>query len=297
MGMSQEVIDKHLEAGKIAKEVKNDSINDVEPGMKVVNLVKLVEERIKDRGADIAFPCNVSINEVAAHYTSPKDDETKIEKGDYLKLDLGVHVEGYIADTATTTKVGEEKDELMESAEQGLEEAKKQMKPGNVVGEIGGKIENTIKSYGFSPIINLSGHKMERYDLHTGVSLPNIKSNSQYELKEGDVFAIEPFSTPGDGKVKEGTGSYIMNLEKERSVRMKRSREILEYLKNRKSLPFAERWIYEKFPGGKTKISLKKLIDRDIIHPYRVLIESSGENVAQFEDTVIVKDEPIVTTK
>ena len=265
--------------------------------MKVIDVVKMVENSIKDEGAGIAFPCNVSINETAAHYTSPKDDEKTIDKGDYVKLDLGVHIDGYIADTATTTKVDEKSDKLMEAAEQALEQAKKMMKPGTKVGEIGRAIEDTINSYGFSPIRNLSGHKMEPWDLHTGVSLPNVNTNSRYKLKKGDVFAIEPFSTPGDGKVGEGTESYIMNLEKEISVRMKRSRQIMEFLKDRKSLPFAERWIYEEYPGGKTKIALKKLIDRDIIHPYRVLVESSGENVAQFEDTVIVDEDPIVTTK
>lgn len=296
MTLNEETKSKYLEAGKIANEVLKKAEDKIEPELKIIDLVKFVESSIKKKGGEIAFPCNVSVNNTAAHYTSPKDDEKTVKSGDYVKIDLGVHIEGYIADTATTVKVNHEKDDLMKAAETALEIAKKEIKPGKEVGKIGKTIEQKIRSYGFNPIQNLTGHKMEQWNLHTGVSLPNIESNSQYELKKGDVLAIEPFATNGDGKVIEGKESYIMNLEKNSSIRMNRAREITNYIKPRKSLPFAERWIYEEFSGGKTKIALKKMINRDIINPYRVLNEVSGGKVSQYEDTVIVSEDPIVTT-
>ncbi|MEO2152470.1 MAG: type II methionyl aminopeptidase, partial [Thermococcus sp.] len=162
-----------IRAGEIARKVKEEVVDLIKPGTKLYDIAEFVERRIVELGGKPAFPCNLSLNEVAAHYTPYKGDDTVLKEGDYLKLDLGVHVDGYIADTAVTFRVGMEEDELMEAAREALENAIATLRAGVMVRDVAKAIEETIRGKGFNPIVNLSGHKVERYKLHAGVSIPN----------------------------------------------------------------------------------------------------------------------------
>ncbi|HDZ35839.1 MAG TPA: type II methionyl aminopeptidase, partial [Thermococcus sp.] len=250
-------------------------------------------------GGKTAFPCNLSINEIAAHYTPYKGDETVLREGDYLKLDLGVHVDGYIADTAVTYRVGMEEDDLMEAAREALENAISTVRAGTKISEVGKAIEDTIRGKGFNPIVNLSGHKIERYKLHAGISIPNIyRPADNYELKEGDVIAIEPFATTGAGQVIEVPPALIFMYVRDRPVRMAHARRLLMHIKREyRTLPFAYRWLQDFMPEGQLKLALAQLDRAGAIYSYPILREVRGGLVAQFEHTVIVeKDGAYITT-
>ena len=97
-------------AGKIAQEVKKYIKPKIQVGTKVLNLIENTEKKIVELGGGWAFPVNVSINNIAAHYTSPiKDDDLTIKEGDLVKIDLGVHIDGYIVDTAFTVSFNDDK--------------------------------------------------------------------------------------------------------------------------------------------------------------------------------------------
>ena len=100
--MDDDVYDKYRQAGKIAADARDYGIKSIKPGVKLLEIANNVEQRIKDNGADISFPVNISINELAAHYSPRHDDTLVFNKGDVVKLDVGSHVDGYIADTAVT---------------------------------------------------------------------------------------------------------------------------------------------------------------------------------------------------
>ncbi|AHL21975.1 type II methionyl aminopeptidase [Thermococcus nautili] len=288
-----------IKAGEIARKVKEEVVDLIKPGTKLYDIAEFVERRIVELGGKPAFPCNLSLNEVAAHYTPYRGDDTALKEGDYLKLDLGVHVDGYIADTAVTFRVGMEEDELMEAAREALENAIATVRAGVMVRDVAKAIEETIRGKGFNPIVNLSGHKVERYKLHAGVSIPNVyRQADTYVLQEGDVFAIEPFATTGAGQVIEVPPALIFMYVRDRPVRMLQARRLLMHIKREyKTLPFAYRWLQGFMPEGQLKMALAQLDKAGAIYSYPILREVRGGMVAQFEHTVIVeKDGAYITT-
>ena len=288
-----------IKAGEIARQVKKEVDALVKSGAKLYDIAEFVERRIIELGGKPAFPCNLSLNEVAAHYTPYKGDETVLREGDYLKIDIGVHVDGYIADTAVTYRVGMEEDDLIAASREALENAISVIRAGVKISEIGKAIEETIRGYGFNPIVNLSGHKIERYKLHAGISIPNIyRAADNYVLKEGDVIAIEPFATTGAGQVIEVPPALIFMFVRDRPVRMAQARRLLMHIKREyNGLPFAYRWLQGFMPEGQLKLALAQLDKVGAIYSYQILREVRGGLVSQFEHTVIVeKDGAYVTT-
>lgn len=295
----EEKIEKLFKAGKIAQEIKKEVLRLIKPGASLYEIAEFVEKRSVELGGKPAFPCNLSINELAAHYTPYNGDETVLKEGDYLKVDLGVHLDGYIADTAFTVRVGMEDDELIEASKEALENAISVIKAGVKINEIGKVIEETIRGYGFNPIVNLSGHVIERYKLHTGISIPNIyRPHDNYELNEGDIVAIEPFATTGAGQVIEAPPTLIYMYIRDRPVRLPQARNLLSYVKkNFSTLPFAYRWVQDLMPEAQLRLALVQLEKAGALYGYPVLKEIRGGLVSQAEHTVIVeKDGALITT-
>ncbi|NPA47536.1 MAG: type II methionyl aminopeptidase [Thermococci archaeon] len=288
-----------LKAGEIAKKVKKEVEPMIRPGVKLYDIAEFVESTIVKLGGRPAFPCNLSVNERAAHYTPYVGDDSVLNEGDYLKLDLGVHVDGYIADTAVTFHVGSEMDDLMEASKEALENAIATVRAGVRINEIGKAIEETIRGRGFNPIVNLSGHKIERYKLHAGVSIPNVyRQADTYELREGDVIAIEPFATDGAGRVVDVPPALIFMYMKDRPVRNVHARKILSHIKREyKTLPFAYRWLQGLMPDKQLRFALSQLDKSGVIYSFQILREIRGGMVTQFEHTLIVeKDGALITT-
>ncbi len=281
----------YKKAGRIAAKVLDEAIKLIKPEVKLIEVAEFVEKRILELGAKPAFPCNISINERAAHYTPKIDDESVFKEGDYVKLDIGVHVDGYIADVARTVIVGSGKDDLIEASEEALKEAIKAIEPGANTGEIGGVIEETIRSYGFKPIVNLTGHRLERYNLHTGSVIPNVRTTSGDKIEVGDVYAIEPFATNGFGRVVDETEAVIFRYLRDKPLRLKDARKILQHVKKEyKTLPFAERWLESLMPKLRLYNALRHLVYYQALHPYFILREKKRGIVSQAEHTVIVTE-------
>lgn len=297
--LPDDVLDQYLKAGKIAAEVRREAEKIVRVGTPILQICSTVENSIRRKGGELAFPCNVCINEIAAHYSSPPGDMKTIHKDTIVKVDLGVHVNGYIADTATTVCLNPQYDGMVHAVNSALEQAVGAIKPKSKTSEIGRIIEKTIKSYGFKPIRNLSGHKMERYLLHTGKSVPNVPTFGFESMEEGEVFAVEPFLTlaSGRGEIKSIEDAYIFRFQRERQLNNNRAEELLKSVKtNFRTLPFSPRWIKD-IEEKTTHDALNELISSRCISSYPVLVEDAGEIVTQAEHTVIVtRDGCTVTT-
>lgn len=289
-------IEKLKKAGEIARKIKEFAKEIIRPQMPLLEIANKIDAKIFELGGKPAFPINLSINEIAAHAT-PAFNETEKAHG-LLKVDVGIHIDGFVADTALSLDLENSKEnkELIESAEFALSQALKKTKINCSLREIGAAIEDSIKSRGFQPIINLSGHSINRYDLHSGLTIPNYDNFQELELEEG-VYAIEPFATTGHGRVKDGKPSGIYHLENDIQVRDTFAREILAYIKEEYStLPFCSRWLVQKF-GSRALIALRRLEEAQILHHYPQLIEIDRKPVAQAEHTVILtKNEKIITT-
>lgn len=280
----------YRKAAEIVREVMKKEKARVKPGVKVLDLTEEIEDRIKRKGGKPAFPVNVSINEVAAHYSPTIKDETEIKQHDVVKVDVGVHVEGYIVDAAWTFIFNEKHRNLVKTTDEALMRAVEAMKPGKKTGEIGAVIEKTIKKGGYKPISNLSGHMLRRYVLHAGKSIPNVKTMTFQKIKEGEVYAVEPFATNGKGEVRETNRFTIFRLMRRVNVYGTSLEDrVTRYIQeNYGTLPFASRWLAEKFEATLAQFALRRLVKKGVIHPYGVLIEVKGGLVAQSETTVIV---------
>jgi len=288
--------EKYIEAGRIAALARDTGVNLVKEGAKVLDIAEAIERKIIQLGGEIAFPVNISINDLAAHYTPIKNDPLLIQKDDYVKIDVGAHVDGWIGDTAVTIKPSG-KDDLIICSEQMLENAIRIIRPGIKISEIGQVIEETAERHGFNPINNLTGHSLDQYRLHAGISIPNIKNTNNFELKENQVIAIEPFCTTGNGHVKDSGQAKIFMWIADKPSRLIEGRKIIELAKTKyKRLPFTPRWITE-ISSLKAQIAIRQLVQANGLHQFSPLREVSNKPVAQSEHTIIIKDKPIITTK
>jgi methionyl aminopeptidase len=294
--MDEIVYKKYRKAGKISRGALEYGISLIEENKKYLEVAEKVEKYIADKGAKPAFPANISVNEVAAHYTPSINDDSIFAKGDVVKLDVGAHVDGWIGDNAATIEVGtNDRREMIDSCDEALNAAINLIEPGVSISEIGSVIEKKIEEKNFLPISNLTGHSLDKYQLHAGLSIPNIGNKNGHELKEGDVIAIEPFATNGIGRVKDWKNGNIYSFREYKPVRDPIARKILRSVKNRR-LPFASRWLYDIAPNPRLAISM--LSAKGLIIPYKILVEEGNGIVAQSENTVIVTNDGCdVTTK
>jgi methionyl aminopeptidase len=272
---------------RIAEKVVKFSKKLVKNGEKIVSIASSIEEKILKLGGKPAWPVNICINEIAAHYTPFKNEETKISENDFVKVDIGIHVNGYISDNAFTICLTDPKNELITAAEKALLEGTKVVKSGVKIKEISEAIYSTLESLNVKPVINLCGHSIERYSQHGGISIPNVLNNIEKELKTGQIVALEVFTTSGSGWVEESSPANIFQFRERKPVRMNEARKILELAEREfEKLPFAKRWL--EIPEGKVDLAISQLIDVGAIKPYPPLKESHGK-VAVAEKTILVK--------
>ena len=291
--MKDEVLDSYLEAGKIASRVLSRSLPLVKAGAPFLRVVEEVEDLVRAGGAGLAFPLNLSLNEAAAHDTASAGDDRVFRAGDVVKMDLGVHLDGYIADTAGTVDLGENAP-LVRASRSALEKAISLVRPGASTGDLGAAIQGEIEGQGFRPVANLTGHGLGRYEIHTPPTVPNIRMHGGAVLREGMVFAIEPFASTGTGLVADGPRVQIFQQTGDRPARLPDARRVLDQVRDRHGLPFARRWI----SGERLDITLSSLVRSGHLHAYPVLRDVPGSLVSQAEHTVIVTgDGCIVTTR
>ena len=289
--------EKILKAGRIASEVRKYARTIIKKDILLLEIAEKIEEKIKELKGKPAFPVNLSIDNISAHYTPSHDDKT-LAHG-LLKIDFGVHIDGWVADNAFSIDLeeNEENKKLIQASKDALDNALKLIKDKVDIStdEIGGTISKTIESYGFSPIINLSGHSMGNYELHSGITIPNVNDNRKIKFKEG-VYAFEPFATTGSGKVHDGKPSGIYELRDTKNVRNPISRQILEFIeKEYNTLPFCSRWVVKKM-GTKALFGLKQLEDNGNLHQFSQLVEVAESKVSQAEQTILISDDGCIVT-
>lgn len=288
--------DKILKAGHIAGKAREYGKNLIKEGVETTSILDKVEDFIASKGAGIAFPAQISINSVAAHQCSDDDDRTTIEASDAVKLDVGVHIDGFIGDTAVTVNPDRRYDDLLAASRNALKNASSMFRPGTKVGEIGEVIQETITDHGFSPVRNLSGHGLGQFEVHTTPSIPNVKLDKSATLEEGMTVACEPFATDGKGEVGESGQATIFSPKARKQVRSKFGREILKTINGYNNLPFTTRWLTRIHGRGKALFGLKELKRAGAIHPHPPLKEVNKGMVSQHEHSFIVGDKPTVTT-
>ena len=292
-------VEDYINAGKVAAEVRENARKKNWVGKTVFEICEEIESEIIKRGAKCAFPVNTSLNEVAAHYTAEPDDQKTILETDLLKIDLGVQINGYIADTAVTVCYDPRYDSLVNAAEDALQNAMSMIKIGVKASDIGRTIEKTIRQLGFKPIANLSGHSLDQYTIHAGRSIPNIWSIGSFSLSGTVAYACEPFVTleKGLGVIREGKIKNIFALASRKKTKNSEADEMLDFIwENFNQLPFTLRWFMKKWEEKKARELLEFLIKKKVIKAYPVLLEARAQPVAQAEHTFIPTDDGATIT-
>ena len=287
--MDIEELEKWKEAGKLAHDALHFGKEIIKEDQSMLTVTEKIEKYVFDKGGELAFPTNLAINNVGAHWTPSSKTAEKFKKGDLVKLDVGVHIDGYIGDNALTIEIGTNKyTKMIDASREALNAAIEVAGPGINVGMIGYAVQSTIENKGYKPIANLTGHGIKRYNLHSGISIPNVKENGGAILKDGDIIAIEPFVTDGAGRVGGKRNSNIYHVRQIRNLRDEKASKMIDEIQRRyKGLPFAERWLHKIQEKDATN-SLTKLMRAGIISYYPVLDELGSGMVAQSEHTVLI---------
>lgn len=284
--MSTEDLDKLRKAGRVSGEARELGMSLVKEGAKLYDVAQEVEGYIREHGCGLAFPCNVSRNDIAAHYTPTCDDKTVFEIGDVVKIDCGAELDGFVGDTAGTVEVGTKKyTELIESSKRARNTVAEFIGDGVSLGEIGRAVEMSINRDGFVPIENLCGHQIERYNLHAGMSVPSFNSGDKQQIKAGMTVAIEPFATDGKGYVVDGKFGNIVRVARDRKLSDPKAQEFLEYVKEEfHQFPFCARSC--QFPDA--EMHVKNLMRHGVLVGYATLVEAAGGIVSQHEYTFYI---------
>lgn len=297
--LSDEAISNLKRAGEIAKRAVEFARKTVKPGKPLFELADAIEKYIRELGGEPAFPVNIGINQVAAHYTPQLGDYSVVPDNSVVKVDIGVHLDGYIADTAITIAFNPVHESLVEAARKALEKALDVVRPGVKASDIGKVIEDTIKSTGFKPVKNLSGHGIDRFNIHSGVVIPNHHDVfCRHKLEEG-IYAIEPFATNGIGLVKELEITTIYSLRRGCRAMPSHVKSFYEAVYGeRRELPFTTRWYaHSNEELAKIRETLNHLKAAKCLVEYPVLVERGSGLVSQFEHTIVItgKDVLVIT--
>ncbi|NLB76133.1 MAG: type II methionyl aminopeptidase [Crenarchaeota archaeon] len=288
-----EELEKFRLSGKILRETKEEMANYVKENMLIIDVCEKAEALIRAKGGKPAFPVNVSINEVTAHYTSPPGDTSSIPTGATVKVDIGAQIDGYVTDTAFTAAFSPEGRIMTATAELALKTVIDNIHGGMQLGDIGALVEKTVKNRGYKPISNLTGHSVGRYLIHAGTSIPSVAGFNPSKIETGKVYAVEPFVTSPEaiGRVDDSPQKNIFRYLKAKSLKTDAAKKLAKHIeKNFHTLPFTERWITEVLPKEKYKTAFQELLKTKSIMAYPVFVEASKKPVAQAEHTLLIKE-------
>ena len=247
------------------------------------------------------------------------EGEMVLQKGDLVKIDVGVHINGHIGDNAMTVEIGNGNShtEQIKAAKESRDAAIEKLHPGTPWHEVGAAAAQPSVDAGFQPIRNLCGHQLKPWELHAGVSVPSYacgKNNNGFSgvVEENACYAIEPFNTNGEQGLIENIGSSnssnIYRITGSVSWRKALARKQLKPLgaqlarnfeERYSTLPFAERWAFpmleKPFPEAdeesrqsKWNALVKKLISIRFLETYHALGCHDGGMIGQFEHTILV---------
>ncbi|MBN2371819.1 MAG: type II methionyl aminopeptidase [Vicinamibacteria bacterium] len=291
--MISETLDKLRRAGRVAAEARKFARLRATPGARLYELSLAVESEIGRLGADLAFPVQCSCNHVAAHFCPTIENDSVLGSGDLVKIDIGTHVDGWIADTAVTVNVGDDPDgrALVDAARAALDAGIAAARPRGDVREVSMAIERTIHERGFVPLRNLCGHGLGQWRVHAPPPIPNVAEFARDVLAPGSIVAFETFVSAGGGDVRPQGAAEIFRVDPDIDGAVL-DREALDFIRSQRGLPFARRRL-ERLGSGRGEMLLERLARRGDLTRYPPLVQAEGRRVAQAEHTLYINENGI----
>lgn len=292
-----QIPEQYIKAGRITREVRDWVKRTFRPGMGYLEMCLAVEREVVAKGGLLPFPCAIGANHVTAHYAPPSGDVSVFRESDVMKVDFGVHLDGYLTDTSVTITFNPEYQPMLDATERALNAAIQTVRVDPRTSEIGRSISDQASRFGFRVIENLTGHTVDRYLVHSGKSIPNLYMPTLQTLKKGEVFAIEPFLTPkkAAGYVIDAPFETIFSVVARKQTGVKELDEFVSRLwDERKTLPFTPRWYEQYYPAERVSKILAELVRKRLVKSYPTLVEASNNPVAQFEHTMALDDSGLI---
>jgi methionyl aminopeptidase len=291
--MNAEHLESLRKAGRIARDCREWARANIKPGVRLAHILETVEAMMAKEGAAPAFPAQTSRNHVTAHYCSPPGDEQVYEEGDCVKVDVGVHVDGWVADNACTVDLSEDGrwGDLISASEEALKIAIATAGVGVCVADIGGNVEAAIQARGFEPVRNLTGHGVARWKVHCAPQIPSYREGRE-RLQKGMIIAIEPFASTGQGMIEERGKAEVFMLVRPPRKAKGLDKELLKAIQAWRGLPIARRY-FNDFDPAVLEDTLAKLARQGSLMRFPPLVEAPGVMTAQTEHTMIVGAEGI----
>lgn len=288
LDMSHQVFDK-------AQELLSEQIS-------YLNLYDAIEEYITDLFKNLgyshqenlysndygcAFPLGISVNHIAAHDSCNPQDTRIIYVGDVVKIDVGLHIEGYIIDTARTFVVGHtpcpQKEALLSATRRATLNIIDHLYPGMNISDIHTLATDlTVPEYNITPITYLSSHSVDRYQVHSGQILPFTPKKNVNGIIQKGTYAIETFATTGPGRCIEGDKINHFSLSEHDKGKI--INKVHSFVRARNGLPFSSLWIYKVF-GTRGLLQLQELKKKGLLITYPPLMDKPGSLVSQYENT------------
>lgn len=294
-------------AAEVHRRVREHLAPRLNPGMTTTEAAETIENAVRsfmnepdNKIAGIAFPTGVSRNDCAAHYTPNAGDKTVLLYDDVVKIDFGVHVNGYIVDCAFTKTWNSKYDKLLEAVKDATNTGIKEAGIDVRLTDIGEAIQEVMESYEVEidgevypvrPIRNLNGHNIGVNEIHAGKSVPIVKNFDETKMEEGEEFAIETFGSTGRGYVvAEGECShYALKVDAPKvPLRLNKAKALLATIEqNFGTLPFCRRYL-DRVGEEKYLLALNNLVKEGIVQDYPPLMDSPGSFTAQYEHTILL---------
>ncbi|KAG6161913.1 hypothetical protein E4U26_002840 [Claviceps purpurea] len=311
--LQSEFLSDYREAAEIHRQVRQYAKKTIRPGQTLTEIAETIENGVRSLTghsgltegdalvAGMGFPCGLSLNHCAAHYTPNAGNKMVLQQDDVMKVDFGVHVNGRIVDSAFTVAFEPKYDDLLKAVQEATNAGIREAGIDARVGEIGGVIQETMESfeveidgttYPVKSIRNLTGHNILPYSIHGTKAVPIVKSDDQTKMEEGDVFAIETFGSTGNGYVRDDmeVSHYAKNAEVQHvDLRLSSAKALLNVInKNFGTLPFCRRYL-DRLGQDKYLLGLNSLVQNGVVEAYPPLCDKKGSYTAQFEHTILIR--------
>jgi len=306
-----EVMDKYKKAAEITNRALAQVIAESAPGKKIVDLCALGDRIITEGVAavftkgklekGVAFPTCISVNNCVGHVSPLVGDPKELEEGDVVKVDLGTHIDGFIATgahtfvaTANSTEiVTGKKADVICAAHFAAECALRLFRPGKTNQEVTEAIKKVVETFKCNPVEGVLSHQMKRFVIDgTNVIINKETPDQQVDevtFEEYDVYCFDIVISTGEGKTKETdtrTTVYKRAVEQNYMLKMQASRALFSDInRNFPTMPFTLRAFADQ---KRARLGITELVKHQLVDGFPVLYEKPGEHVAQFKFTALV---------
>ncbi|KAK7203315.1 peptidase M24A methionine aminopeptidase [Myxozyma melibiosi] len=305
--MNYDPLNDLRKAAETHRKVRQYAQKYIRPGLTTTEIAETIENAARALAegdgleAGVGFPTGLSLNHVAAHYTPNAGDTTVLQYDDVMKVDIGVHVNGRIVDSAFTVSFDPKYDKLLEAVKDATNTGVREAGIDVRMSDIGAAIQEVMESYEaefdgkthqVKAIRNLNGHNIRHYLIHGDKSVPIVKNNDQTKMEEGETFAIETFGSTGKGYVHSSGECSHYSRDADAGhvpLRLNKAKTLLSTIdKNFGTLPFCRRYL-DRLGEDKYLLALKNLVQAGVINEYPPLVDVKGCKTAQFEHTIVLR--------